>query len=231
MLEAARVQNELTKSMTKSNEVGAVVLCGGKSKRMGFDKWQLPVGPVSLLVHIVNELSQRCSPIAVSIASEPVSLPTGMPVEVHEVADQFKDAGPLEGIRASLEFLESRCEYAFVTACDVPHINTAVIDCLQHNIGDAEAVIPFHEARLFGMTSLLKTSAHGKIMELIQAKRLRVSYLADALQCVRLPVESLKQVDPQLLSLTNINTPDDYFRFLDDQGLGCDESTRKKILG
>lgn len=222
----------MNKSTTKSTEVGAVVLCGGKSQRMGFDKSQLPIGTVSLLDHIISELSHSCTPIVVSVASELAGLPTtGKAAKVYQVVDQNPDAGPLEGIRASLEFLETKCKYAFITACDVPHVNSAVVECLRQNIGDSEAIIPFQGSRLYGMTSLLKTSAHGQISELIRAKRLRVSYLADILQCVRLPVASLQPVDPDLLSLTNINTPDEYFQFLEDQGLECDEATRHKLSG
>lgn len=75
------------------------------------------------------------------------------------------------------------------------------------------------------MTSLLRTSVHGKIKRLVSERRLRVSYLVDVLDCVELSVDQLRPADKQLLCLTNINSPEQYFAFLNEQGLDCDQTT------
>ena len=130
--------------------------------------------------------------------------------DVIRVADEHADCGPLEGIRSSLEHLHPEHEIAFITACDVPFVNLNVIDLLLDRLGGAEAVIPVDGTRRYAMTSILRTSAHEKIKPLITRKQLRVSQIADVLDCVQLPVENLKTADPNLDCLQNVNTPNDY---------------------
>ena len=208
------------------------MLCGGNSERMGFDKWRLPIGSVTMLDHIVEQLQKVCSPIVSSVSTESSTGSARLEESdnVFEVTDDVANAGPMEGIRASLEFLETRCRFAFVTACDIPFVNRDVIEHLRNNIGDAEAVIPVRAGRRFGMTSLIRTTAHTRISRLISNRQLKVSYLADELNCVEIQAEQLQSVDENLLCLTNINTPDQYTSYLKSRGIECDPETHKLLF-
>jgi len=72
---------------------GAIVLCGGKSTRMGTSKAALPFGPESMLQRVVRLLGTVVSPIVVVAARDQV-LP-GLPEKIIVARDEV---GVLEGI-------------------------------------------------------------------------------------------------------------------------------------
>src|SRR5215472_11419665 len=97
---------------------GGIVLCGGRSTRMGSSKALLPFGPETMLQRVVRMLSTVVSPIVVAAAAgQPLP---DLPADVIVVRDECQGRGPLEGLRAGLTALPKTVESAYVTGCDVP---------------------------------------------------------------------------------------------------------------
>src|SRR6186713_2816693 len=97
-----------------SRAVGGVVLCGGKSTRMGTSKALLPFGPETMLQRVVRLLATVVSPI-VAVAAPGQSLPE-LPADVIVTRDEREGRGPLEGLRAGLKALPATVEIAYVTS-------------------------------------------------------------------------------------------------------------------
>ena len=97
---------------------GGIVLCGGKSTRMGRSKALLPFGPETMLQRVVRLLGSVVQPI-VAVAAVDQALPT-LPASVIVTRDERGGRGPLEGLRAGLKALPPEVEGAYVTSCDVP---------------------------------------------------------------------------------------------------------------
>src|SRR6476660_5996097 len=97
---------------------GGIVLCGGKSTRMGTSKALLPFGPETMLQRVVRLLSGVVSPIVV-VAAVDQELPP-LPSDVIVTRDERESRGPLEGLRAGLKALPESVAAAYVTSCDVP---------------------------------------------------------------------------------------------------------------
>src|SRR5882672_6567118 len=95
-----------------------IVLCGGKSTRMGFPKALLAFGTETMLQRVVRLLETTVSPIIV-VAAPGQSLPE-LPASVTVTRDQREDRGPLEGLRAGLKALPGQVDVAYLTSCDVP---------------------------------------------------------------------------------------------------------------
>jgi molybdopterin-guanine dinucleotide biosynthesis protein A len=85
---------------------GGIVLCGGKSTRMGVAKATLPFGPETMLQRVVRLLGTTVSPIAAVAARDQV-LPA-LPHDVIVARDEREAKGPLEGLRAGLAALPRR---------------------------------------------------------------------------------------------------------------------------
>src|SRR4051812_32950647 len=98
--------------------VGGIVLCGGRSTRMGVPKATLPFGPETMLQRVVGLLGGVVSPIVV-VAARDQSLPQ-LPEGVLMTQDEREQRGPLEGLRAGLKALPESVDAAYVTSCDVP---------------------------------------------------------------------------------------------------------------
>src|SRR6185369_3117553 len=97
---------------------GGIVLCGGKSTRMGVAKATLPFGPETMLQRVVRLLGTTVSPI-VAVAARDQALPA-LPADVILTRDERDARGPLEGLRAGLKALPDPVDAAYVTSCDVP---------------------------------------------------------------------------------------------------------------
>src|SRR5262245_7885026 len=96
---------------------GGIVLCGGKSTRMGTSKALLPFGPETMLQRVVRLLSEVV-PTMVVVAAVDQDLPE-LPRHVTVARDEHEGRGPLEGLRAGLKALPLEVERAYVTSCDV----------------------------------------------------------------------------------------------------------------
>src|SRR5258706_1956296 len=97
---------------------GAIVLCGGKSTRMGTSKALLPFGPETMLQRVIRLLETVVSPIVV-VAAGDQQLPD-LPPHVIVTRDEREARGPLEGRLAGPKALPADVGAAYVTSCDVP---------------------------------------------------------------------------------------------------------------
>ncbi|ABA89080.1 molybdopterin nucleotidyltransferase [Syntrophotalea carbinolica DSM 2380] len=95
----------------------AVILAGGKSRRMGFDKQFLQVKNHYLLCHHGEQLAALFDKIIV--VSNTPELYRETPFVV--VSDEIRDKGPLGGIHIGLKTAVS--DYVYFLACDMPNIN------------------------------------------------------------------------------------------------------------
>src|SRR6516162_4527927 len=99
---------------------GAVVLCGGESRRMGQPKAWLPFGPERMLQRVVRLVGTVAQPIVV-VAAPGQSLPE-LPAGVAIVRDPVAGRGPLQGLAAGLAGLPETVELVYATAADVPFL-------------------------------------------------------------------------------------------------------------
>lgn len=108
--------------------LSAVVLCGGKSLRAGFDKQTIRIGGKPIAVWIAEALLEVFSE-AILVTNQPALYDS---VRIRVVADILPDMGPLGGIHAGLSYCESA--YAFVTACDMPNIHQGYLRLLKREV-------------------------------------------------------------------------------------------------
>jgi molybdopterin-guanine dinucleotide biosynthesis protein A len=99
----------------------AVILAGGKSKRMGTDKTQLIYKGKSLLQHSIDLLQAFSDNIIIS-SNRPLRI--NFPV----FSDSIPDAGPLGGLFTALSLVKE--QKLIVLAADMPLLTPAVIEYL-----------------------------------------------------------------------------------------------------
>ena len=213
----------------KIDGLGAVVLCGGRSRRMGFPKHQLWFDGKTFLESVVKRVSEVAHPVVVVIGhaeSPPAALPSG----VQLLRDERPELGPLEGIRTGLASLEDRVSHAFVTSCDAPNLHPQLIRKLVDLMGQHDAVVPNEGDRIYGMTAVYRTAVHAKI-EGIYASGVsrRVSALQATVNARSVSLEDLQDVDPDLESFNNINTVDAYLDFLKRHGMACPDELAERL--
>lgn len=194
---------------------GGVILCGGQSARMGYPKAELPFGPQTLLQRAVDRLSQVVGPIAVVAAAEQ-RLPE-LPDHVRVARDTLPGEGPLEGLRVGLDALAD-CEAAYATSCDAPFVQVAFVRSLFAALEDQEVAVAEDQGFVHPLAAVYRPRVVTEVERLLAAGERRPRRLFQQVATARVPVEQLREVDPELDSLANLNRPEDYFAALERAG-------------
>ena len=95
----------------------AVILCGGKSSRMGFDKCTIKVNN-KFLIEIIAEQLEEVFENIILVSND---LERFKNTKYMVVKDIIADSGPIGAIYTALKKATSK--YVFIIACDMPIIN------------------------------------------------------------------------------------------------------------
>lgn len=116
-------------------DITAIVLAGGKSKRMGKEKALLHIGDKTIIDVLIEKLKTRFSKILLS-TNNPESFAF---LKIPMVEDYYKNVGPLGGIHAGL--LESETEKNFIISCDLPLMSIEMIDYICNYKSDKKIIV------------------------------------------------------------------------------------------
>src|SRR5262245_44208050 len=97
---------------------GGIILCGGRSSRMGRPKAWLPIGGKTMLQRVVRVLHEVVSPVVV-VAAEGQDVPP-LSADVEIIRDEQADRGPLQGLVTGMRALKNRVSIVYVSSCDAP---------------------------------------------------------------------------------------------------------------
>jgi molybdopterin-guanine dinucleotide biosynthesis protein A len=200
--------------------VGAVVLAGGASKRMGSDKAALAWNGESMLGRITRIVGERCDPVLVlaSVGSPAyqglgtdqdgsAGLGQGDSAAITWVTNEAEGAGPLGGLATGLAAAAERGrDVVFVCATDMPLVTTEMVDELLRGLSDADdAAIAVDAQRAHPLAGVYRTRAAATLDGLVQAGERRMLAAVDALRTNRVTLSDATW-------LTNVNAPEDLHR-------------------
>jgi molybdopterin-guanine dinucleotide biosynthesis protein A len=183
---------------------------------MGRPKAWLPFAGELMLPRVVRLVREAVSPVVVVAApgQELPQLPTGVPV----VHDEEWGRGPLQGLAAGLAALEGQADAAFVSSCDVPFLRPKFIRRLVELLGDAAIAVPrvgdFHHP----LAAVYRVHVLETVRSLLREDRLRPFFLFQAVPTRVVEAAELQDVDPQLQTLRNLNTSEEYEAALEEVG-------------
>jgi molybdopterin-guanine dinucleotide biosynthesis protein A len=203
---------------------GGIILAGGKSTRMGSSKALLPFGGETMLQRVVRLLSTVVSPIVV-VAAPGQSLPQ-LPPNVAVVQDEREGRGPLEGLRAGLKALPGGSEAAYVTSCDVPLLVPAFVRQLIDLLTNHDIAVMEIEGFAHPLSAVYRRGTLAQVEALLAHDRLRPAFLFEAVRTRRVLPAEMTSADPELLTLRNLNTREDYLEALSIAGLADDAQAR-----
>ena len=112
----------------ENNNILAVVLAGGKSKRFGEDKNHIKLGDKTLLEHVLSKISNKFEEILI-VSSHNQEIKKLENVTV--IPDCFDDFGPLAGVLSSMKWVkENQKQYKWVATfpSDTPFFETSIIE-------------------------------------------------------------------------------------------------------
>ncbi len=196
---------------------GGIVLCGGRSTRMGVPKATLPFGNETMLQRVVRLLGTVVSPIVV-VAALDQELPA-LPQDVIVTRDEREQRGPLEGLRAGLKALPDSVDVAYVTSCDVPLLVPEFVPRMVALLGYHDIAVMEIDGFPHPLSAVYRRNTLPHVESLLAKDKLRPVFLFDAVRTRRVRPEEMMSVDPELRTLRNLNTREDYLAALSDAGL------------
>jgi molybdenum cofactor guanylyltransferase len=195
-------------------KVAGIVLCGGRSSRMGRPKAWLPFGDELMLQRVVRILRKAVDPVVV-VAAPGQDVPP-LPSDIEIVRDEIEGKGPLGGLAAGLAALEGKCDAAYLSSCDVPFLQVKFVRrVISFLTSDARLPVPdiavprvsdyFHP-----LAAAYRVAVLPRVRDLLAADRLRPVFLFDAVPTRMIEKEDLADIDPEFRSLLNLNRPEEY---------------------
>ncbi|MEZ6057831.1 MAG: molybdenum cofactor guanylyltransferase [Planctomycetaceae bacterium] len=214
-------------SVVISSSLGGIVLCGGASRRMGQPKLSLPFGSEFSLQRVVRQLGAIVSRVIV-VAAPDQDVPL-LPSNVTLHRDNVANCGPMAGLVVGLETLAESHEAAFVTSCDAPFLVPDFVQQLwlqmlgstRDDIDTSPGIpitydiaVPQEGDFFHPLAAIYRTQLASVVRERLATNSYSLQGLIKESSVCAVPIEKLRLVDPDLLTLRNINTYEDYLSAL-----------------
>ena len=190
--------------------VGAVVLAGGESSRMGSAKAELEWHGSTLLRRVVGVVARAVDGPVVVVRAAGQPLPP-LPPAVVVVEDARAGRGPLQGMAAGFGALGSEVGTAFVCATDLPFLHPAFVRRVLSACDGADIALPVVGGFRQPLTAAYRTGLRPRMEELLDQDRRRVSFLLEDAGVAVLDEQALladpqlRRVDPGLDSVLGVN--------------------------
>ena len=187
------------------NDCTGVILAGGKNSRFsGKNKALISIGGKRILDRIYEVFT---------ILFDKIILVTNDPLQYMEwdfdiVADIFPIRSSLTGIHTGLFYITT--PYAFFLACDIPFVKKELIEILLDGVEPGiDIVIPETSKGVEPLCSVYSKRCFKPIEEQLEKKSLKIRQVFKKVRIKKISEDILRTIDPDLVSLYNINTPDD----------------------
>jgi molybdenum cofactor guanylyltransferase len=198
--------------MGESSRVSGIILAGGQSRRMGRDKALIDFQGQPIIVRVMAALCALTDDLVVVSNRSDVYGPLGAPWGARVVADYDPPCGPLGGIAAGLQAMDS--ELAIVAACDMPFLNVALLRWLIDQADGYDVVVPQSGAEYEPLHAVYRRTCYTPIVKrLKQGDRRVISFFADV-RLRAIEEAAWRALDPAGRSLVNLNTPGDLTRWV-----------------
>jgi molybdenum cofactor guanylyltransferase len=200
-------------AITDRAPLGAAVLAGGQSRRMGTDKALLPLvaGGRPMLEIVLERLSAVADDTIVVADDQAKYAALGVSV----VPDLSRQVGALGGIQAAVAW--STHEFCLVVACDMPFLSLPLLRRMAEEPRDYDVLVPLipgeSRQRDDGLVYQTLHAIYSKrclpfIEQRIAEGKKQVIGFFDDVRVRTLDVAEITRWDPGLHSFFNANTPD-----------------------
>lgn len=176
----------------------------------------------STLLHRAAAVVQRTVDGPVVVVAAPGQELPDLPAGVAVVEDPVEGLGPMQGLAAGLAALQDRAETAFVCSTDLPFLHPAYLRRVLRGITDGvDVALPVARGFRQPLAAAYRTRIAGLVADLLGQgndrpgmifKHCAVTQLDDA---ALLADAAVAEFDPELASVVNVNTPEDYRRARD----------------
>lgn len=191
-----------------------IILAGGKSSRMGFDKQFLKVDKRRLMYSIISKLENEFNEIII-VTNKPEHY-IGLSQKI--TTDIIKEKGPLAGIHAGLKCANSK--YSFVIACDMPNINLEYMRYMRSLTSKQGCTTRFGDW-IEPFCSFYSKEIVRDIEKYLNTEKRSINHLLMDLDINYISEKDAREFSPNWDMFLNLNTQKDLENFLNIQKESC----------
>ena len=156
-------------------DITGVVLAGGQSKRMGFNKAEAEMHGESMLIRMIDKL-QKITPTIV-VSSGDISYPN---ISLPQILDEYTQCGPIGGIYSVLKI--SSTSLNLIVSCDIPLVSIALLEHIVAKARESKALITLpidHGGQLQMMCAVYHKDVLPILQQQIDAQTFKMKNLVD----------------------------------------------------
>ena len=156
-------------------DITGIVLAGGQSRRMGFNKAQAMLHGESMLIRMIDKL-QKITPTIV-VSSGTANYPN---IALPQISDEYPHCGPLGGIYSVLKATNTSLN--LVVSCDIPLVSIALLEHIVAKAKESKALITLpvdHGGQLQMMCAVYHKDVLPILQQQIDAHTFKMKNLVD----------------------------------------------------
>jgi molybdopterin-guanine dinucleotide biosynthesis protein A len=187
-----------------------IVLAGGSSKRLGRDKCLIQLVGKPLILRVIERVSQIVDQTVIVVASnvQRKTLANIVGPKPLLVVDKYDEQGPLIGALTGFESVATK--YSMLLPCDAPFVSSEIASLLLDLCTQRNAAIPrWPNGYIEPLQAAYQTkSALEAAREAFSDGQHDLRSMINRMRGVRyVSTMVLKQIDPNLMTFFNVNTP------------------------
>ena len=189
--------------------VTSIVLAGGRSSRLGREKYLEVIAGKSLIERAIDNLSALSREILIVISQKQARATESSFIypKAKSVVDLYPGKSSLGGIYTGL--VHSSSLHNLVVACDMPFLN---IDLLRYMIGlssSFDVVIPRTGDQMEPLHAIYSKNCMVLMEKQLKQNNLKITAFFSSVKVRYVEQDELDRFDPERLSFFNINTEAD----------------------
>jgi molybdopterin-guanine dinucleotide biosynthesis protein A len=176
-------------------------MAGGRSSRMKFNKAFAEVGGKPVIQIIIEKLQPIFQEIII-ISNEP-HLFTSFGLPIYQ--DIYPYLGPVGGIHSAL--VNASYDQMFILGCDMPFINTELIDYMVGKINNYDSVVPEIASYLQPLAAVYNRTCLPVFTECLEHDKLKLTLIFSELNALVLKEDELQRFGNIREMFFNVNDP------------------------
>ena len=188
-------------------EISSIILAGGKSLRLGYDKVLERVGNTSLLEQVISRIDSFSKDIIIVTAKKRTFASLADHPKIKVISDILPGQGSLGGIYTGLK--KSDSFYNLVVAADMPFLNESLLRYIIEVSNGYDFVLPKVNDLYEPLHAVYSRNCISPIETILKQGKKVIIELFNYVKVRYIGAEEIDRFDPQRLSYFNINTKED----------------------
>jgi molybdopterin-guanine dinucleotide biosynthesis protein A len=207
----------------KIEGVTAAILAGGTSSRMGTNKALLEVDGEAIIARSYHTLARLFHEVVI-VTNTPEDYDF---LPCRTVPDIYPGFGSIAGLHSALA--HSTTKRTFVTACDMPFVDPAIIRYLcELQQAGYDAVIPYSSGGQEPLHAVYSSDCRNVFESAIQGSQRKILDILARMKTRLVPWDEIQHVQGAATSFLNVNTPEEYGSVSGTSHSACAPSDRQK---